>query len=466
MILEKFLKNIRNHQLLSYGDRILLAVSGGSDSTAMLHLFLATMREFNLEMKIGHLNHGLRGAESDGDEEFVKELGKTFQIPVIAQRLACNDQAPSVGSNLENWARQRRYEFLNRAAEASGASKIALGHTMNDQAETVLMRLIRGSGTRGLAGMPVIRERKFIRPMLWIKREDIQTYLRSEQFAWREDTSNQNVSFLRNRLRADLIPHLLKSYNPNIVQSLAHAAACLREETDALGELVQSIIAKEATRSWNQIAWQVSRLETYPDVVRRQLIRDSVRQMPGAPELISRNMLESIMELVLPGKSGKSVMIGQLQATRDFDFLVIESRSKDPAHAMEYDYHLEIPGEVRIEAVGSLFLAYLPPQSSHQGCVNRWELLLSPTELKTGLRVRSWRPGDRYSPTGYCNPKKLKELFTERKISRAERHLWPVVTLNDNIVFMKDFPLGADMMPGTPSQRTLRVIIEERKIDA
>lgn len=172
------------------------------------------------------------------------------------------------------------------------------------------------------------------------------------------------------------------------------------------------------------------------------------------------------MELLLPGRSGKSVMIGQLQATRDFDLLVIESHSKSPAQAMEYDYHLGIPGEVRIDAVGSVFRANLHQESSHEGYINRWEFLLSPTELKTGLHVRSWRPGDRYSPIGYNNTKKLKELFTERKISRSKRHLWPVVTLNDNIVFMKDFPLGADMMPGTRSQRTLKVIIEERKIDA
>jgi tRNA(Ile)-lysidine synthase len=177
-------------------------------------------------------------------------------------------------------------------------------------------------------------------------------------------------------------------------------------------------------------------------------------------------MLEAIMELLLPRKSGKSVMIGQIQATRDFDLLVIESRLKPPAQAMEYDYHLEIPGEVSIGAVGSVFRANLHPESSQQNCVNRWELLLSSTELKTGLRVRSWRPGDRYSPIGYGNSKKLKELFIERKISRAKRHLWPVVTLNGNIVFMKDFPLGADIMPGTQSQRTLKVIIEERKIDA
>jgi tRNA(Ile)-lysidine synthase len=465
MILERFLKSIKINRLLNRGDRVLLAVSGGADSTAMLHLFAWIQKQFSLELIIGHLNHGLRGRESNNDEDFVRELGRTLQMPVIAERLSPENKIPEVG-NLEDWARQQRYEFLTSAAKSCRAARIALGHTLNDQAETVLMRLIRGSGPQGLAAMPAIREGCFIRPMLWIKREEILAYLHANQFSWREDLSNQDLRFLRNRVRAELIPQLEEKYNPSIVQLLAQTAANLRGEVEILSELLESIVQREASTHGSQVSWKIPDLLKYSSTTRRQLIRHSMKRLKGESGFISYQMADSALELTMPAMSGKSINLGQLRVKRDFDVLVIELLEREHGQPPDYDYTLEIPGEVRIDEIGSLFRAYLESGMEKPGWLNRWELMLTPKELSTGLHIRNWGCGDRYHPTGSSNVKKVKELFSRKKISRGMRRLWPVVTLNDNIVFMKDFPLAADMMAGANPERTARVIIEERKTDA
>jgi tRNA(Ile)-lysidine synthase len=465
MILERFLKSIKINCLLNRGDHVLLAVSGGADSTAMLHLFARIQKQFSLELTIGHLNHGLRGRESDDDESFVRDLGHTLQTRVIAERVSPETKASEVG-NLENWARQQRYEFLTRAARSCGATRIALGHTLNDQAETVLMRLIRGSGPQGLTAMPAIRKGCFIRPMLWIKREEILAYLLANQFSWREDSSNQDPRFLRNRVRAELVPQLKERYNPNIVQLLAQTAANLRDGVETLSELLESIIRREASTHRNRVSWKIPDLFQYSSTTRRQLIRHSMKRLQGESGFVSKQMADSALQLAMSAMSGKSITLGRLRVTRDFDVLVIELLEREDGQPPDYDYTLEIPGEVRIDEIGSLFRACLGSGIEKPGWVNRWELSLSSEELSIGLHIRNWRFGDRYQPTGSSKVKKVKELFSRKRLSRGLRRLWPVVTLNDNIVFMKDFPLAADMMPGANPERTARVIIEERKIDA
>ena len=232
-IFEKVVEVIRDHRMLQRGDRVLIAVSGGADSVALLHLLLSIREMYNLDIMVGHFNHRLRAEESDADERFVEELARGLQLGFVTESLAPADERAFGGEGLESWARNRRYEFFTRVASTLQLAKVALGHTMDDQAETVLLRLIRGSGTLGLAGIPYVREGLFVRPLIHVKREEVLRFLAEKHLPYREDSSNSDKRFLRNRIRKELIPLLKNHYNPKIVDLLSNTAEILREDAEA-----------------------------------------------------------------------------------------------------------------------------------------------------------------------------------------------------------------------------------------
>jgi tRNA(Ile)-lysidine synthase len=217
-IFEKFFKAIRDHHMLQRGGRVLVGVSGGADSVALLHLLLRIRNRYDLELIVGHFNHKLRGEESDGDEEFVRGLANRYQLTCLTECVSSTERWTSQSGNVESWARDRRYEFFSRMSGSHQTSRIALGHTMDDQAETVLMRLVRGSGTLGLAAIPHVREGLFIRPLIRIKREEILGFLTQHHIEYREDSSNKEDKFLRNKIRRELIP-LKSKYNRELLRS-------------------------------------------------------------------------------------------------------------------------------------------------------------------------------------------------------------------------------------------------------
>ncbi len=465
MIIEKFLTAIRDQQLVSPGDRVLLAVSGGADSTAMLRLFLEIRAHYHLDLVVAHLNHGLRQEESNEDEEHVRQLAAIFHLEIVAERLSPVDRSFGRSGGMENWAREQRYRFLVQAAESLGAQKIALGHTMNDQAETVLMRLLRGSGTSGLAAIPAVRERRFIRPMLQITRAEVLSYLDSCQIRWREDSSNRDLRYFRNRIRLELIPYLEERYNHSIISGLARTASNLKEEADVLEVYTQADFSREAFISKEKVVWDLTRLREYPPAIQRQLLRHSMKSLLPAEFLIGRRMVDSACVLLQPGKSGKSISQGGLRLSREFQFLAIEVLAKNSPAERGYDVPLEVPGKVRLDRIGSELEAYLGTSLDDHNRINRWVLLLTAEEMASGLRVRNWRFGDCYRPIGFLRVRKAKELFLLRKIPRRLRKIWPVVTLSDKIIFMKDFPVDADMLRREHSETMTQVVIEERNIE-
>jgi tRNA(Ile)-lysidine synthase len=465
MVFEKFIRAIKSHSLVQFGNRVIVAVSGGADSIALLHLFLQIREQFKLEIIVGHFNHKLRGKESDADEEFVRNLACHYKLPCITNSESSSSAFPVLEHYSEEWARQRRYEFLTRLTETQSAQKIALGHTMNDQAETVLMRLIRGSGTLGLAAIPVVREKLFVRPMLDISRNEILDYLKDNGLTWREDSSNTEDRYLRNRIRHQLIPILKDHYNPNIVELLSQTATHLREDAEALSDMSSEIFAKEAFLSEDTITWDAIRLASFPVGIRKNLIRYSLFKFIPHSEYISARKVEAIHELLRAGKSGKSLSIGRVKVSRDFQSLTF--KKVEPAYTEQANYscHLPIPGKAEIVQIGSIFKAALESSSGDQKVLGRWEFYVSPEELSSGLWVRNWKNGDAYLPHGASSAKKIKELFELRKIYKNLRAVWPVFTLNERIIFAKGLPVSADRIYGDSSWRNKKIIVEESTLE-
>lgn len=458
-VFEKFIRAVKAHALLDRGDRLVVAVSGGADSVALLSLLLEVRAQFELDLIVAHLNHNLRGSSSDEDQEFVRTLAHRFGIRFICEKIE-SEAVVSRKENLESWARTQRYAFLSRIAGDVRAQEVALGHTMSDQAETFLMRLFRGSGTVGLSAMAHKRD-NFIRPLLTIERHEILAYLKVRGITWREDASNSDTRFLRNRLRQELIPNLKDAYNPKIVALLAGTAAIVREESEALQLWALEIFAREARVDGNKVTWDINSLVSLPVGLQKRLIRLSFeRLVPGTTGLSAQNVA-SIIHLLGKRRSGKFIQTGAFSCFREFNRLRLEA--VQPVAPRKFCYALRIPGRVALPQTDTCFEARFEPSLEDVVVVNRWELFLSKTEMEAGFYVRNWEPADVYSQPGSDSPKRVTSLFAQRKIPRRCRNSWPVVVLKHRVVCVKDFPFSADN-PVQGREKT-RVVIEERSQD-
>ena len=273
---------IRARDLLRSGDRIVVAVSGGPDSVALLSCLVALSTRWNWELSIGHVNHGLRGTESEEDAAFVERLGKHFSVPVSIREVWLKKQdAKFTKQSFQVYARQARYQALESILQERCATKIATGHTADDQAETVLMWMLRGSGTGGLSGIPPKRGSGIVRPILDISRSAIVAYLEQRQLEWRMDSSNRQPVYLRNRLRQDLMPHL-KEYSPGIVNVLRRQAEIIGDDhaylEDVAAEAFQQMSVIEDDRT---IQLDRDALLRLPMAIRRRVVRKGLQQMTG-----------------------------------------------------------------------------------------------------------------------------------------------------------------------------------------
>ena len=461
MVFQNFVRLIRSRQLVAPGDKVLLALSGGADSTALLCLFLEIRPRLDLELAVAHLNHGLRGRESEADAEFVRSLAARYDLRCVVEKLPSRQRLK--GGNTEALAREQRYRFLQRIGDSLGAHRIALGHTRNDQAETVLLRLLRGSGTLGLAAIPVSRAGRFIRPLLSIEREDLRTYLRSGGVGWREDSSNRDLRYARNRVRHELIPWLEKAFNPHILDVLARTAENLRGDAESLEWLVEDLARRHADPADARLGWRRSWLNTLPPGLRSQLVRHAFGTLDPETHVLKRQV-DAVLELLQDHKSGKSVRVGRIEAVREFDRLLFRELPAFPP-GEPYRYPLRIPGKVRLHQVGLIFETYLNQGSSGRPLLDRWEISLSPEAVARGLEVRSWQAGDAYQPLGSLRPKKIKELFLRKRIGLSARAGWPVVTCGGKIVCAGSFPVAAGATWHRSPRDAIKVVIEERALE-
>src|SRR5687767_7468337 len=241
-------RSLSRHKMLQPGDHVLISVSGGADSTALFLCLRSLAPKLGFTVSVAHLNHRIRGSEADQDEEFVKELCAELQVPFVSEAQDVRRDAVAGKKNLEESAREARYRFLREVAGRVGAHKIALGHTLNDQAETVLMRLVRGSGNDGITAMRPIREGLFIRPFLETSRQEIVEYLKHSGASYREDSTNSDLELDRNRIRHELIPYLSGHLNPKVVDALARYARTAQEIGDYLHVQTQTAFEEIQTR--------------------------------------------------------------------------------------------------------------------------------------------------------------------------------------------------------------------------
>jgi tRNA(Ile)-lysidine synthase len=457
---EAFKSALSRRSLWKAPESVLVAVSGGSDSVALLHLFARLREEAPFPLGAAHLNHGARGGESDEDERFVAETARRLEVPLHTARLP----AGSLDARAEGWeaaARKARYQFLRETAGQNGASRVAMGHTKDDQAETVLMRLLRGSGRRGLGGIHPAVEGVFIRPLLGFTKEELSGYLEARGESWREDSSNRSPERLRNRIRHELLPALRRAYNPDLVEVLARTAEVFREEDDYLSS-VTSEVARRLIRQESQgLSLGIPALRALPPALRRRLLRSFVERAyaPGLPppDFALTAALETLIEEARHGSA--ATLSGGLQVRVLYADLVVIRPTEAPTEVVP----LPVPGQASLPELGFRLCARQAAVSEvgdpkQDNTVER--ALLDADSLPGPLAVRHRRKGDLFRPLGAPGESKLKSYFIDRKVPRPVRDRVPLVVSGDRIAWVVGFQIDERYKV---TEQTRRVLILSRE---
>jgi tRNA(Ile)-lysidine synthase len=433
---QSVLAYIRKHDLLRAGDRVGVAVSGGADSVGLLRILLELGQELGVVLSVVHLNHSLRGAESDGDERFVSELAASHDLQFVSE--TCNVRAHAADKNLspEAAAREVRYDFFERLLHLGHLDKIATAHTLDDQAETVLLKLLRGAGTRGLAGIypklaAGLGTKSIVRPLLATRRGEVETYLNTLQQRWREDSSNRDLRHTRNRIRREILPELERHVNPGIRDVLADTAEIARAEEEVWSEQISRLLPQVLKNHPDGgIGLGGKRFSNVGIAWQRRLLR-------AAAESLGLHLEFRHVEQVLAvSEPGRAALPEGWSAVRCKGEIRIEQNKRVPS---EYEYELKVPSQIEIREVGMTVEA--TPVAGREANSRPGQLLDS--RLAQGpLLLRNWRPGDRFWPPHSKEPRKMKELLQDRHVTGDEKKRWPVIASGDDLVWVRGFGIG------------------------
>ena len=456
MLLARIARFIERHAMFRAGQTVGAAVSGGADSVCLLHVLLELAPRWDLRLRVSHLNHNLRGEESRADAVFVTALANRLGLPVTVGEA---DFSATAG-NLEQAAREARLRFFRERMAAGEVDCVALGHTLSDQAETVLFRFLRGAGSAGLAGIRPVTADGLVRPLLEVDRVEVEGFLRERGIAWREDSSNADPRFARNRIRHQLLPQLIRDWNPALAQTLAQTADWARAEEAWWEREVDRLAAGLLVPRGGAVYLQTGPLAALPLAAARRLVRRAIEIAKGDLRGVSFGHVGSILDLASGARGHGCAHAPGLAVLRSFDWLrfVIPGAAAGPA---PYRQPASVPGSLRIPGAGlevRLELIEKPETSDDKDYVYNsgmggldWQRLSGPLEW------RSWRAGDRYRPSGSTGEEKVKTLFQRARIPVWERRGWPVLTDGPSIVWVRRFGPAAGYQACPDSRRVLAI---------
>jgi tRNA(Ile)-lysidine synthase len=423
---------IREQQLFRPGDTLIIGLSGGADSTALLDL-LRRLPGTPLRLIAAHLNHCLRGAESDADEEFCRRLAAQYQIPFVSRRVDVKAIADKGALNLEDAGRRARIALFDELLTTWQATAVVLAHHADDQAETVLMRLLRGSGMSGLAGMPYRNGRGYVRPLLDISRAEIEAHLIDRGLVWREDGSNLDRSFLRNRIRHELLP-LLERYNPSIRAGLTTTATLLSAENELLDELTIQAAGQICHETAHGPSCCIHLLTEQPQALQRRIIRLILSRLRGNLEQFTFLHVDAVCRMVVSSRPNARINLPQgIIAVKEYDALVFRTGGEMTHQQAE----LPIPGPGVYQLPGGALLTVEVSQlPAHLDKTGSSTVYFDLDNVPFPWHVRTFLPGDRIQQNGMTGRKKVKAIFIDGKIPLAQRSRLPLLFCGDELIWL------------------------------
>jgi tRNA(Ile)-lysidine synthase len=444
--------------MLRPGDRVGVAVSGGADSVALLLLLQELREKRGVVLSVVHFNHKLRGKASDADEKFVAKVAAKHGLEFHTASVHVAKKAKKERANLEDAARRARYDYLHSLVESGGLTRVAVAHTADDQAETVLAHILRGTGLTGLGGIHPVAG-PVIRPLLKIRRGELRAYLRSKKQKWREDATNRDTTRTRARIRRKLLPLLEKRFQPAIVEHLATLADLAREDESFWEEVVAKRAAElvqkgsEGLRiAATDLLEPLTRVEE-AQALSKRLVRHIVKSLKPRSGQLGAGHVNAVLELARHGQSGTSLPLpGGVEVRRERDALAFHAVGKKnasgtPGKAREFEYNIDLARgaqELRVAELGCVFRFRVIDWPGKRAETSTDGAVLDRDRLRLPLVLRNWRPGDRIRPLGHRNAHKLKRLLNEKRISRWARDGWPVLTSGGILAWARGFHVAAE----------------------
>jgi len=459
-LLQRIAQTIARHRMFEPGQRVAVAVSGGADSVCLLYVLLELAPRWDLHLSVLHLDHGLRGEESRQDAEFVRGLADRLGLPLSLRETSVAQSA----DNLEQAARQARLAFFRETIASGAVQRVATGHTRSDQAETVLFRFLRGSGTAGLAGIRPVTSEGIVRPLIEVERSEVRQFLLERGIAWREDSTNSSLQFARNRIRRELLPQIAREWNPAIGETLANTADWALAEEAWWDAEIDRLASRHFTVTDGAILLRAPLLGALPLAVARRLVRRAMELAKGDLRAIDFGHIASVMDLARSTEGHGRLQAPGLDIFRSFEWLRFGRPGAAPLgpglETRNYRLAVAVPGTVRVPGSNLAISLELIDKSGpsvpsdwvYNGCLD-WQ------RLSGSLELRNWRPGDRYQPAGYPGLEKIKTLFQQARIPLWERRHWPVLTDGPAIVWARRFGPAA----GVVAKQDAKVILQIRE---
>lgn len=447
----KVQNTILKHNMLQSGDNVVVAVSGGPDSVCLLEILNELSTPMNINLIIAHYNHGLRKSEDDDETRLVENLAEKYKLPVECE--TASDLHPDMAS-LEDAARKSRYNFLESVRTKYNADKIALGHNLNDQAETFLMRLLRGSGMSGLSGIHPVRDHIIIRPLLETKREEILDYLAFCKISYSADSSNSNKRFLRNRIRLELVPELI-DYQPKIIENLGKLSSYFREEDEFINlEAAKWVNTKLQERNNNCFYIELPAFNKLPHPFARRILRIIISKFINNLHGIDSEHINSILKLAQNKKPNKSIHLPKrLNIKKEYNNLFF---SIDDDYLEPFIYSINKPGSVQINETGQKILIERIKRIEKEPAksLDPATAILDGGKVKFPITVRSIKHGDRFIPLGMKGHKKIKDFFIDLKVPLNDRRSTPLLVHDDEIFWVCGYRID-DRYKVTPDTKTI-----------
>jgi len=479
------------------GERLGVGVSGGADSVALLVLLLELQEALGVVLSVVHVNHKLRGSASDADEKLVAKLAAKHGLDFHVERVDVAAKAKREKANLEDAARRARYGYFARLVAEKKVDRVAVAHTADDQAETVLAHILRGTGLAGLGGIHPETE-CVVRPLLYARRAELRAYLRSKKQSWREDVTNRDTARMRARIRYKLLPLLEKEFQQGVVEHLATLAELAREDERFLDAIVAERYAAAVRKDSRgariaiaEVIWPVEKGDFSPEdietreresvfsalskrMLRRLIAGTKLDEGQGGhrPAQITAQHISAVLELARRGESGKTLQLpGGLEVRRERDELVFccgpggpRDKTTRPRERIEYQHQIDFQDgatTVPVPEASCVFRLRVIDWPTNRGETKDSGTVLDRRRLCGPLVLRNWRPGDRLQPTGHQKAHKLARLFNEQHISRWARRGWPVLTSEGTLVWARTFGVAAGFAAGHETREGILIAEEE-----
>ncbi|HEX9021230.1 MAG TPA: tRNA lysidine(34) synthetase TilS [Nitrospirota bacterium] len=441
--------------MLTPRDRVLVAVSGGPDSVCLLSVLKELASDWDLSLHVAHLDHMFRGKQSADEALFVADIAKKLNIPATIEKIDVPAYCRERGLSPQAGAREARYSFFALTAQAIGAHRIATGHTADDQAETFLMRLLRGAGAAGLSAIPPRRD-NIIRPLIGVTREEVMEYVRSRKLEFMSDPSNSKPVYTRNRIRMDVLP-ALKKFNPRIVGTLASEAALLRDENEAVEAHLAGIAERVITQEKGVLLVKRDEFNALPTAFRRRLLRTIAGLAGMEPSTLSFDRIGEALSFMAAARTGRTMnLASSLTIGREYGRFVIGA--KEPLKG--FMHSIAVPG---VTAIPELDLTVETSsgelrKAPEDDDIYLWQAVFDYDKIRSFLTLRNRRPGDRFQPAGMAGrSKKLQDYFVDEKIPRRKRNKVPLLCSGEDILWVMGHRLDGRFLPGPKTKKVLFV---------